>query len=295
MERFGNMFLENELISLAEEKFDGCAVLILANTLIDPQTALSFHYSHIREANIISLLYRDIQIDRAKTCKRAVLLYSSVGATPQFADHVIKRVRSLGIEEIITIVMDMALSLGALLPILSDEFYMLPGSVLGTLDPLIFNPPGAPKESVVIRDLINQLMVSMPREGVTGRAQVMHALSVSGLYYEYELASKTMEYIESLLMDKLERLVGEDKASEIIDTLLNKVSIHDQPLSADEVTSLFPHAKFLDDKILESALSKLHMNLVREMDKSSIAVTIASSKKRFQIPLNQHSMPPFRF
>ncbi|UXD22933.1 hypothetical protein IPA_09715 [Ignicoccus pacificus DSM 13166] len=184
--------------------------------------------------------------------------------------------------------------MGALLLLLSDEVLLPPWGIIGTIDPLIPSSPPSAKEAIILRDLVEQLMASAPKESIGGRAQVMHALSVSGIYYEYELANKYFNYIEKLVLESLEGRVSEDAISQILDNLLNKVDIHDQPMSAKELTKLLPFAKLMSKDLQAMAFN--YLTAVQDyMDKEGGAILVEGlhSPQPYMVTVSQSSI--FRY
>jgi len=259
-----------------------CAISIISNPFID--SSINYIYlNHLRDVSYVVSLVKN------KPCRELAIVYSNIASDIRFAEYLVKRIKSMGIKKIITIIADVALSVSALLPLLSDSIYIVPWGVIGTLDPLISYIPTMPKESVILKDLVEQLMISVPKEGTGAKAQVMHALAVSGLYYEYEIALKSISYIEKILLERLEGEMSDDKISELMDRLLNKIEIHDQPMSAEEFVSLVPYANILKGTMLTN-VSRYYDRVLTYLRESNAAIVIEDSIQTYEVPLTQQGL-----
>ena len=270
---------------------DSCVVSLVSNSSVDLNSYPSAIMSHTRDVSyFIRTLHRTLS---TRSCYEVAIVFNSVGTSVLFAEHLTKRLRSVGVGKITIILMDVALSMAPLLLLLADKVLLPPWAIIGTIDPLLPSAT-AYKESIILRDLVEQLMASAPKEGVGGKAQVMHALSVSGIYYEYELANKYHNYVEKLVLESLEGKMADDALAQLLDNMLNKIDVHDQPISAREFVKLVPFAS-LTPKDLESLIS-LYSNLVQDyMDKEGVAVLVESpdSPQPYVVTISQPNM--FRY
>ncbi len=224
---------------------EGCIVSIIANPLTEASQPFSTTLSHVRDVTFALKALRDSNF----RCEGVYIVLNAFSATTQFAEYMIKKLRSMDVNWIKTIVADNALSMSALLPLLSEEILLMPWSSLGTVDPHIFHSHALPKEALVLKDAVDQAMASVPKEASGGKGQVLYALSVSGTLYEYVLAERSLRYVEKLLNDYVRERVPEDKFQELLERILLNIDIHNQPLSAREISELLPYAKVKEDEI----------------------------------------------
>jgi len=221
---------------------DNCVVSVVANPHVEASQPLSTLLSHIRDANLIMRAIRNTYTN----CDSIRILLNAYGATVQFAETLIKKLRSSGINTVKTLVLDAALSLSALLPLMSEELALTPWAHMGTIDPHIFYSHALPKEAIVVKDAVEQAMASAPKEG-SGKGQVLYALSVSGALYEYVLAERHIKYVERLLNDYVRDRIPDEKFNELLDKLFLNVEVHNQPAGALEIVDMLPYSKIIED------------------------------------------------
>ncbi len=261
-----------------------CVVSISNNPRIDPLSNQNVLISHIRDlSNILTLIMRN-------ECERVTFIYNVTGTTLYFADYLFKQLRGIGITEVKAIVLDFALNLGVLPLLGADSIELMPWSLIGTAVPFITSNPLGIKDSMILRELVDQIMVSIPKEGVSGKAQVLHALSVSGMYYEYELSRRAINYIEKLIIDFLEERVPEDRISEILDKLLLKVELREQVMSAKDFTNLIPFAHIAPNETVD-LLRSYRYALFEVLENENTLVLVENSSKSFTVTASQNTVP----
>ena len=252
----------NILENLRERFSVECIVSIVASPYAETQQQFSTMLQHTRDISLVmSLLNKDYGY-----CNEMLLLINSYNSTIQFPEHLIKRLKSYGVSTVYVGVLDSALSLSALVPLLSDKILLLPWSVLGTVDPYI-STHNAPREALLVKEAVEQTMASMPKEAGSGKGQVLYALSVSGSLYEYVVSEKYIKYVERLLYDFVKERTTEERFSELIQRILVDPSIHDQPLTAKDLVEMLPYAsivkgsaKVLMAEYFSIAVDSLHRN-----------------------------------
>ncbi|ALU12815.1 hypothetical protein EYM_07765 [Ignicoccus islandicus DSM 13165] len=274
------------LLQQLEEYWDNeyCVIAISNNPRIDPSSSPNVLLSHIRDvSNILSLVIKG-------NCEKVALLYNTTGSTLYFADYLLKQMRGIGVTELKVIVLDFALNLGVLTLLGADNIELTPWSLIGSAVPYIHSSPISTKDAMIVKELVDQIMVSIPKEGVSGKAQILHALSVSGMYYEYELSRRSVNYVEKLIVDLLEGRIPEEKINEILDRLLLKVELREQVMSAKEFKDLVPFAEIVSGELLDALKSYRYM-LSDLFENENTLVLVESSSRSYTVSLSQGSMP----
>lgn len=250
---------------------EGCMISIVANPYTEASQPFSTSLSHVRD---VALALRALRSTYTK-CESLLVLLNAYSASVQFAETLLKKVRSMGIQILKTFVLDSALSLSALLPLISEELLLTPWSSVGTIDPYIFYSHALPKEAIVIKDAVEQAMASAPKEG-SGKGQVLYALSVSGALYEYVLSERHIRYVERLLNDYVRDRVSEDKFNELINRLLFNIDVHNQPTNAKELAELLPYAKVVEDFEILELMNSYYNSALDYLTKYGKAILIES-------------------
>ncbi|ABU81909.1 hypothetical protein Igni_0727 [Ignicoccus hospitalis KIN4/I] len=266
--------LDEISIILREE----CVISVIANPYMEAAQKFSTMLSHIRDSSLIVRALRSSFFD----CNSLFILFNAYNATVQFAEYVVKKLKSLGIGIIKTLVVDSALSLSALLPLLSEELVLTPWSTLGTIDPYIFVSHVMPKEAMAVKESIDQAIASVPKDG-GGKGQVIYALAVSGSLYEYVLSEKHIRYLERLLNDYVRDRVAEPKFNELMNRMLNNIDVHDQPLSAKEINDLVNYSKIVEDRQLLNMIERYYNSAINYLNKSGKALLIETSLVTYDI------------
>ena len=248
---------------------EACVVSVVANPNLEASQPFSTTLSHIRDT---SLILRALRTTFTK-CESVRILINAYGATVQFAETLLKKLRGMGIQIVKVLVLDSCLSLAALLPLISEDVLLTPWSHLGTIDPHIFYSHALPKEAIVVKDAVEQAMASAPKEG-TGKGQVLYALSVSGTLYEYVLAERHIRYVEKLLNDYVRDRVPEDKFNELLDRVLLNVDVHNQPMNSTEVAELLPYAKILKDYDIIDMIDSYYNSALNYLTKYGKAILV---------------------
>ncbi len=269
----------NILESLRARLGADCIASIVANPYAETQQQFSTTLQHVRDIPLLfNLLHREY-----KTCNEMVLLLNSYNASVQFAEHLVRRLKSFGVNAFYVSVLDSALSLSGLVPLLSDKIYLLPWSVLGTIDPYI--PPNTNvKEALIVKEAVEQTMASMPKEAGSGKGQVLYALSVSGSLYEYVASEKYIRYVERLLYDFVKERTSEEKFSELIQRMLMEPSIHDQPITAKDLNEMLPYAQVVEGTT-KMLLSEYFIVAVESMHRNNYALILESPQHTYSVPI----------
>ncbi len=269
----------NILKQLREQLGVDCVTSLVASPYAESQQQFSTTLQHVRDIPLIfNLLHKEYVI-----CNEMLLLLNSYNSSIQFAEHLIKRLKSYGISSLYVGVLDSALSLSALVPLISDKILLLPWSVIGTVDPYIL-PHTNFKEALLVKEAVEQTMASMPKEAGSGKGQVLYALSVSGSLYEYVVSEKYIRYVERLLYDFVKERVSEEKFSELIQRILIEPSIHDQPLTAKDLVEMLPYAQ-ITDGTTRMLMADYFTLAVEGMRRNNQAVLIESMHYTYSVPV----------
>ncbi len=256
-----------------------CIASLVASPYAESQQQFSTTLQHVRDIPLIfNLLHKEYVI-----CNEMLLLLNSYNSSIQFAEHLIKRLKSYGISSLYVGVLDSALSLSALVPLISDKILLLPWSVIGTVDPYIL-PHTNFKEALLVKEAVEQTMASMPKEAGSGKGQVLYALSVSGSLYEYVVSEKYIRYVERILYDFVKERVSEEKFSELMQRILIEPSIHDQPLTAKDLIEMLPYAQIADGST-RMLMADYFTIAVESMRRNNQAVLVESVRYTYSVPV----------
>ncbi len=247
--------------------------------MLDPRSAVSVTINHMRELGFIS------KILQGRRCKDLYLILNVTGGDIRFPEFLIKRIRSMGVENFKVIVWDVAISVGTLLALLADEVLAPSWALFGTLDPLIPPPILTAKEATAVKELIEEVLAQSGEE-VTPRVLFLQNLVVSGTLYEYVISIRALRYVEKLMESYVKPRVGEENYKRLMEMLLYDVNFHDEPFSAEELTQLVPYFRLIEkeDEELRRYLEKYMDSVTDEMLKSNLGLIVEDPNQRFNVP-----------
>ena len=190
-----------------------------------------------------------------------MVLLSTYGGEITFPEVFISKVRDMGFKKIYTFVLDMALSAGTLLALLSDMILGFSNSTLGPVDPqLIVGIPGGGVRAVSamsVKRLIEELMPKLVKEQQLSREDLVRLYAAQDLLL-YEKALESINYIENIFNNRICKNVN--KCNELKKIILHEALEHLQPITLKQLKEIMPENIIVVDEVPE--LQKLKQLII---------------------------------